>query len=121
MGIPGLPPGPGVPWGKAGVVEDASFPDDYINKIVYALQQKFVLPPYIRENKTCTVRFKILQDGRLVEPQVVQGQGTGIPGLDQLALNAVLQAGQVPPYPPDYSKKPFVFARVNFQFTPAGQ
>ncbi len=121
IGVPGAPPGPGVPWGKPGVIEEGSFPDDYLALIVAALQKNFVLPPHIRENKTCTVRFKIMQDGRLVEPQVVEGQGTGLPGLDQIAVKSVLDAGRVPPYPPDYSKAPFVYARVNFVFEPARQ
>ncbi|HPS03033.1 MAG TPA: energy transducer TonB, partial [Candidatus Sumerlaeota bacterium] len=110
----------GVPT-PGGVIETRGthFPAEYLDQVVAALQKNFVLPPYIRENKTCTVRFKILQDGRLVEPQVIAGQGTGIAGLDQLALNAVLQAGPVPPYPPEYSTRPFVYARVNFAFTPS--
>jgi len=105
--------------GKTLELEGGDFPADYLNQIVAALQKRFILPSYVRENKTCTVRFKILQDGRLVEPQVIAGQGTGIAGLDQLALNAVLQAGPVPPYPPEYSTRPFVYARVNFAFTPS--
>ncbi|HNY27691.1 MAG TPA: TonB family protein, partial [Candidatus Sumerlaeota bacterium] len=92
---------------------------EYLDQVVAALQKNFVLPPYIRENKTCTVRYRILRNGRLDKPRVVNGQGTGIPGLDQLALNAVLQAGPVPPYPPEYSTRPFVYARVNFAFTPS--
>ncbi len=106
--------------GNQGIFfEETAFSPDYINQVVAALNKNFILPPYIREAKTCTVRFKILQNGSLVEPQVIAGQGTGIPGLDQLALNAVLQAGPVPPYAPEYSTKPFVYSRVTFQFTPA--
>jgi beta-lactamase regulating signal transducer with metallopeptidase domain len=107
------------PLEKIADTKDADFPPRYFEQGVAAIQKNFVLPPYIREGKSCTVRFKILQDGRLVEPQVVEGLGTGITGLDQLALKAVLQAGPVPPYPPEYSKKPFVYARVTFQFTPS--
>jgi TonB family protein len=119
IGIPGVPPGPGVPWGKAGVIEDGSFPPDYLAQIVAILKKEFVIPPSIRNEKsTCVVRFKILRDGSLSEPKVVEGHGTGVDGLDQLALNAILKAGRVPPYPPEYSKKSEVFALVPFVFEP---
>jgi hypothetical protein len=99
--------------------ESGDFPADYLNQIIAALSKNFVLRPNVHADKPCTVRFKIFQDGRLAEPQVVEGQGTGVEGLDHLAINAVLKAGKIAPYPPEYSKQPFVYARVRFMFTPS--
>ncbi len=118
----GVQGGSGGGQGETGIALDGgNFPPDYIAQIETLLKSNFTPPAYLRENKTCTVRFKILQDGSLRDPQVVEGQGTGFDGLNLIAIQAVEKARRVFPYPPEYSTKPFVYARVNFQFTPANQ
>ncbi len=84
--------------GNQGIVfEETAFSPDYINQVVAALNRNFILPPYIRENKTCTVRFKILQDGRLVEPQVVRDREREYPAWIRLRSKRLCRRGRYRP------------------------
>lgn len=65
---------------------------------------------------TTVVRFKVMRDGEVVEPELTQSAGN--PDLDAMALQTIQRMERVPPLPENYTEEA---VQVSYEFVYKGQ
>jgi TonB family protein len=69
----------------------------YITEAKKTIQSKWLPPKGLESHQVVTV-FSIMRDGTIAEPQI--SQPSGIPAVDQAAIDALKAASPLPPLPP---------------------
>lgn len=90
------------PGRAAGDDEEEAPPKDvdfgpYMTKMKQDIQKRWT-PPKELENRRIVALFTILRDGRIIDAHVVEG--SGMPSVDQTALDALKAASPLDPLPP---------------------
>jgi len=90
--------------GIAGLLNTGDFTNisynDAVASLIYQTWQPPSKTPADKEGVTVVVRFKIMRDGRVINPLIERKSGSEV--LDSSALQAIKDASPMPPLPDDY-------------------
>jgi len=117
IGGGGKPDASGLPgFGGTGPPTALSGYDYYRLAVLMRIKANFNPPRYLcSPGVTSLIRFTIMRDGRIVNPQVVRSAGDQV--LDGIALRALEATAQLPPLP-DTIKEEQIEELAQFDFTP---
>ncbi|SNT31828.1 TonB C terminal [Granulicella rosea] len=86
---------------KGKITDDSNFQlSRYFTSVTNQIRGHWKLPfgsPIPKDKTVVQIRFKVEQDGTVVDPRVMMSSGSGL--YDHAALNGVLKAGKMQPLP----------------------
>ena len=91
--------------------------DDYFDRVrSWMLKYRKRPPDGLKQERSTVLRIALARDGTVLDAQIVES--SGVPVLDQMALDWVHRASPVPPVPPEIPDNPLKF-RMPFDFRPS--
>ncbi len=88
-------------------------PSYYAEQAIAMIASNFDVPEASQRDATCEVRFRILDDGGILSPEVVRSSGDA--ALDRLAIEALERTERLLPLP-DGLRRRYIDARLVFRF-----
>lgn len=93
--------GAGTPFGKGVKVDNAAFNYPYWFTLAFnKLAQNFRNPINMQGRIICTVKFTVIQSGKVIETEVVES--SGFPAFDNACVAAIERSTPFPPLPREF-------------------